>query len=82
MDKKLKEEKIVVEGSNNDSAIGMCFGMMLGSAAGLVLTLIYEVDFGYLYGISAGMMIGIIVDCYRHEKKKSSKKEKTSKSKE
>ena len=59
---------------------GMIYGLMIGSAVGVLLTLVFEVDMGFIYGIGPGMLIGIIIDCCRDEKKpKKNRKKKSTK---
>ena len=47
---------------------------MFGAVVGLILSLIFKVDLGFVYGIGPGMLIGLIFDINNDKKKKASKK--------
>ena len=63
-----------IEIKDDDNYNGIVFGLMIGSAVGMILSMICEIEFGFLYGTVGGMLIGVIIDSCIMESKKSKKK--------
>ena len=54
----------------DEESHGLLYEIIIGAIVGIILSLIFKVDLGFVYGIGPGMLIGLLIDINNGKKKK------------
>lgn len=69
-----------IEFEYDETSNGVAYGLMAGSVLGMILSVGFEIELGFMYGMLPALVLGLAYDIYSAKKKKK-KVRKTAKKK-
>lgn len=70
-----------IEFEYDETSNGVAYGLMAGSVLGMILSVGFEIELGFMYGMLPALVLGLGYDIYSAKKKKKKKVRKITKKK-
>ena len=59
-----------IEFEYDETSNGVAYGLMAGSVLGMILSVGFEIELGFMYGMLPALLLGLGYDIYSAKKKK------------